>query len=487
MSTTAVGPVAIGVDVGTQGVRVVVARADGTVVARAGTGWALHRGADGRHEQDPAVWWSTLLDVLREVAPHVRGDVLGLAVTSTSGTLVLTDRAGNPLRPAVVWDDTRAVVEAQELAADAAGLEAATGLRLRPSFPLAKLAWLERHEPQVLDAAVHLVHESDWLLHRLGGWHGRPATDPTNALKTGYDPVACAWLPVLAERGWAHRLPHVHPAGTTVGHLAPDVAAATGLPAGLPLVLGMTDANTATLAAGVSRPGHWVSTLGTGLSVKAMATAPVGAPEVGVYSHAHPSGAWLASGTSHTGGGVVTQTFGADQDELLALARAAEDVPVGRCLEWPLVGEGEFFPFWAPRAHGFRVGEPAGPAERFRAMIEGVAVVERLAVQALRDHGAPPVERLVALGGSTRSPLWNRVRASVQGVPLTVLPRTETAVGAALTVVAGVEGDFEGVGDRVVRDARVVEPEAALVAPYAELVARFEEELRARGHLPAAG
>jgi sugar (pentulose or hexulose) kinase len=436
------------------------------------------------HEQEPAQWLEAVIDALAQLSAQLpTARFAGIAVTSTSGTLVLTDAVGVPLRPAIMWDDTRAQSQAEELSALMPDLSAHTGLRVRPSFPLAKLQWLAEQEAELVDRARYVLHESDWLLWQLGT--AGPITDPTNALKTGYDPVAHSWDPLLARRGWLDRLPEVVPAGTIVGALSGIVADRSGIPAGVPLVIAMTDANTASLAAGVVRPGQWSSTLGTGLSIKARATAMVCDGSGAVYSHALPDSGWLISGTVHCGAAALSQLFGTDPQRLVELNKAAALVPAGGSIEYPLVGTGEFFPFWAPKARSFRVGRASLPEERFRSVLEGVAVIERLAFERLQAIGAPSPEMVTIVGGATSSPLWNTIRASVLQRELRTVQHPETAVGAAITVLAAVHSSFADAVEAVVRYGPAVEPEEELVRAYDEFADRYYQELISRSYLVA--
>lgn len=475
--------IAVGVDVGTQGARVLAVTIDGVVVGESAVGWTLRRGHDGLHQQDPMQWLDAVVNALAGATARLEpARLLGISVTSTSGTLVLADSAGFPVRPAIMWDDTRAEREALELLPRTETLERNTGLRLRPSFPLAKLAWLLTHEPAAMRSAAHVLHESDWLLWQLGGLD-HAVTDPTNALKTGFDPVQREWLPLLSELGIRELLPDVVAAGVPVGTLSAAMAARTGLPEGLSLIGAMTDANTATLAAGLFAPGGWSTTLGTGLSIKGRVDRPIADAASGVYSHVHPFGGWLASGTVHTGGGIVTQRFGSDQVELTRLNIEAAAVPPGQTLHYPLAGRGEFFPFWAPHAEEFVVGSPTDRAGGFRAMLEGIAVIERMSFDRMRAAGAPQPSEIVALGGSTKSPLWNLIRASLLEAPIRLRKRADTAYGAAITAAVGSGITPVEVGRHMVHAGTVVHPDVRLVPLYRDVLARYEEEFLRRGYL----
>ena len=483
------GDISIGVDVGTQGVRALAVDLDGIRLARHGVRWPLVRGGDGRHEQVPQHWFEAVIESVRSVVSAIDASrVAGIAITGTSGTLVLVDSGGEALRRAIMWDDTRAQREAEELRGETVQLEEHSGLRLRPSYPLAKLAWLERHDSQIARTARWYLHQSDWLLWRLSGCRGTPVTDPTNALKSGFDPVTHSWIDLLATRGWLQKLPDVVTAGSVAHTLDTDIAALLGLPNGVPLVAAMTDANTATLGAGLHSVGTWSSTLGTGLSIKGRASRPLAAANAGIYSHAHPFGGWLTSGTMQTGGGVVTQRFGSDPVALRLLNAEARTIEPGESLSYPLVGRGEFFPFWAPEATGFAVGQARGQAGEFRAVLEGIAVIEHMAFARLEAMSGQRVEIVNALGGATSSSLWNSIRASVLGRALRVRRDADTALGACITVAVASGLDPAEAMKNMTPVGTLVEPDPSLTGRYADVIDAYRREFEARGYLnPAIG
>ncbi|CQD22913.1 carbohydrate kinase [Mycobacterium lentiflavum] len=470
--------IVLGVDVGSQGARVMAVDWNGTVLGTGSRGWVLHRGAEGRHEQDPRDWLRASREALGEATAEMsapqRQRIAALAVTSTSGTLVLADSYGNPIAPAIMWSDTRAGRQADALADPLADFTERTGLRIRGSFPVAKLAWLAEHDPILLDRAAVICHAGDWLLWQLGV--GKATTDPTNAFKTGYDPTAGAWDPILTTWGLADRLPDIADSATPLGCLDSRLAAQLGLPATVVLTGAMTDANTAMLAAGVVEPGRWLTTLGTGLSIKGVRVDRLIDPTGAVYCHRDPQGHWLPSGTSHCGGAEVTVRFGRELD---SLSKAAEKECPGAMIVYPLPGRGDYFPRWNPAATAFRVGT-ASRAGEFRATLEGIAVIENLAYRRLQELGAQVPDTIVSVGGATRSPLWNTIRASIQGRSLQTMQRPDTAIGAAATAFAALGAPVATVVQQIVHHGPAIEPDAHLHNIYQDLVLRYQQELALR-------
>lgn len=429
--------VVVGIDLATAAVRAVAADARGRIHA---TGEApLPRPVTPRPgwcEQDATAWWPAVVTALSRMADALdrRHSVAAVTVCATSGTVVALDHRGAPMGPALTYADQRAEQEAAVAQAAGAGRWAGLGLRIQPSFGLAKWGWL-LGAGGLGGRAARLAHASDVVVARLVG-HQTP-TDWSTALKSGYDPAAGAWATEATEALGipARLLPDVRAPATPVGEVGAEAAATTGLPPGCPVRLGMTDACASQLAAGAATPGAFVSVLGTTLVLKGVSHGLVTDPSGAVYSHRHPLGWWLPGGASSTGGAALRAGFGGR--DLAALDRQAAGQGPAGCVTYPLVGRGERFPFVAPGAEGFTLGTPAGEVDRYRAALEGVAFVERLGYEHLARLGAPAEPPVAVTGAGSASPVWNRIRATALGAALTARPGATTALGAAILAAAG--------------------------------------------------
>ncbi len=468
-----------GIDVATQDARVVVADTRGRIVASAAAPLPPpSRPGPGRAEQDARAWWPAVAEALRSATGSVAGRIVAVAPTATSGTIVPVDGAGEPLRPALLYDDRRAAAEAER--AQELGRERwdAYGLRIGPSFALPKLAWLAREG--ALAGAARVWSAADLVVARLTA--GDPPTDWSHALKSGYDLVRREWpAEVLEALGVPLTLlPRVGRPASAAGRVSAPAAAETGLPEGCEVRLGMTDGCTAQLAGGAVSPGRFVSVLGTTLVIKGATSEPVRDPSGVVYSHLHPDGYWLPGGASNTGGEALA-AFG----DLRALDAAAEARGPARCVVYPLARAGERFPFLEPAARGFVLGDPADEVEAYRAALEGVALVERLAYDHLAALGAAPEGSIATAGGGSRSRVWNRIRATALCRPL-VVPETPTsAFGAALLAAAGTaHADLAAAAAAMVRNREEVEPDRREEGALRESYGRLGDELRARGWIP---
>ncbi|MDQ3679475.1 MAG: FGGY family carbohydrate kinase [Actinomycetota bacterium] len=432
------GDLVAGVDVATRDVRVAVSDCHGHV--RAFATEALPAPARPRpswSEQDPAVWWPGVVSALRQATDALDGDggrIVSVSVSATSGTVLLADGDGEAMGPALMYDDQRASAEAER--AQEAGRQrwGSLGLVMSSSFGLPKWAWL-LSEGGMGDRARHAWHVSDLVVSKLTG--GPPPTDTSHALKSGYDPLRHRWAEEAMEALGVPMeiLPEVLPPTTSIGSVSPGAASQTGLPTGCQVHLGMTDSCASQMAAGADQPGRFVSVLGTTLAMKGATRELLRDPTGAVYSHWHPDGWWLPGGASNTGGAALRETF--PDADLASLDReAAAHGPAG-CVVYPLIGTGERFPFVQADAEGFRLGSASDEVDAYRATLEGVAFLERLALAHVTALGAELEPPLAVAGAASRSEVWNQVRATVLGVPLVVPERAETSFGACLLAAAG--------------------------------------------------
>ncbi|WP_327404066.1 FGGY family carbohydrate kinase [Streptomyces sp. NBC_01288] len=451
----------LGIDLGTQSVRALLVTADGTVLGAGTAPLTNHR--DGvRHEQDPGEWWEAVCTASRAAIPSLRGrgSIGGLAVCGTSGTVLLTDAQGRPLTRGLMYDDGRAVEEAARVG-------------MQTSWALPKALWL-------LDAygPGRVTHQPDVITAKLTG--EVIPTDSSHALKTGYDAEREAWPPQLAHLGEV--LPKVVRPGTRLGEVCRTAAEATGIPAGTPVIAGMTDGCAAQIASGALRSGAWNSVLGTTLVLKGASASPVRDDAGVVYNHRAPDGSWLPGGASSVGAGALP--VGPDPSEMDI--RAAEYEPSG-ALTYPLSSPGERFPFVAPQATAFTLGKPASEADGWAGVLQGVAFTERLCLDYLHYLGAPIDGPLTFTGGAARSAYWNQLRADILARPARVPEQIEPALGMAVLAAYGTGTGgiaLSDVADRMVRIRTVLEPRASHTARFIEPYARLVDELETRGWLP---
>ena len=410
------GPLFIGVDVGTSGVRVVCVDQDletqASVAVRFGTG-------DNRRQ--PALWWQATVQLLSEIVSKVEiARVQAIAVDGTSGTMLAVDEAGSPLGNALLYNDVcKDENTLSRIDASAPPDSAARGA----NSALARAMTLTDKYPQ----AFCVVHEADWIAFKLSGVLG--VSDENNSLKTGYDPLARTWPDWIADTGFSSSLlPRVIAAGDYIGSISQSAARSTGLPLHVNVVAGTTDGCASFLATGAACSGDAVTALGTTMTIKLLCDKPVSAPEFGVYSH-RIGNRWLAGGASNTGGKVLAAYF--SDEQLSKLSSQLDSTHLLNLDYYPLTGKGERFPINNPQLAPRLTPRPKNDAHFLQAILEGIADIEHLAYNTLENLGAPAVTSIRTVGGGASNAVWNDIRQQTLGAPFLDSLSSEAAVGTA--------------------------------------------------------
>jgi sugar (pentulose or hexulose) kinase len=379
-----------------------------------------------------------------------------------------------------MYDDTRAVEEARQVNNAGAAIWASLGYyRMQPAWALPKLLWLVRTYPNLIPAA-RLAHQTDFINWQLIG-HEIP-TDMSTALKTGYDLIKESWPhEVLVMLGVPEEiLPAVVLSGTQLGTVCAEAAAVTGIPQGTPVIAGMTDGCAAQIGAGALNIGNWNSVLGTTLVLKGVTNQLIRDPDGVVYSHRSPDGGWLPGGASSTGAGVLSKYFpGRDLNALSAQAAAREPTSI---VAYPLISRGERFPFTAPDAEGFFLGEPGDEIDLYAALLQGVAFIERLCFDYLDMLGAPIHGELRLTGGGARSRYWCQLRADVLDRQVSLPENAEAALGMAV-LAASTGRRVAEVAAEMVRVREVIDPRPDRIGLFGAPYIRLINELERRGWL----
>ena len=422
------GELCLGIDIGTNGARMIAVDGEGHVVARAVQPMAPPERQAGRAEQDPQIWWQAVLRAFALLSGEIDlSRVRRIAVDGTSGTFLLLDETGNPRGPGIMYNDARGGAAAARIAAVAPGDSGAHGA----TSALARLMAVRDADE---DARVlPVLHQADWIAGRLAGRFG--VSDENNALKMGYDPVARAWPGWIESLGVARALlPEVRPPGALLGPVAPAMARLTGLSPRAEIRIGTTDGIAAFLATGAASIGDAVTSLGTTLVVKVLAEQPVYDVGSGVYSH-RLGERWLAGGASNSGGAALLAHFTAERIAQLTPSLTPER-PTGLHY-YPLPAKGERFPMRDPEKSFEIARRPADDAVFLQALLEGIAEVEALGYRRLAALGAPAPRRVLTVGGGARNEAWTRIRSRSLGVPVNMAVETETAYGTALLALHG--------------------------------------------------
>ncbi|OGU49327.1 MAG: carbohydrate kinase [Hydrogenophilales bacterium RIFOXYA1_FULL_63_33] len=412
----------LGIDFGTSGARSCVIDAEGGIVAEDKRDF----GALDDYER-AGIWREALWDLVASLPPPIRTQLSDIALDGTSGTILACDEELSPRHPPLLYNDDRAVEEARLIAKTATPGHPAAAV----TSGLAKVLWLKKRLG--LTGARLYLNQADWLSGLLTGRVGM--TDYHNALKMGLDLDALKWPDWVEYLADVDYLPVPIAPGARLATVSRPRARYLGINPGCMVHAGTTDSIAAFLAAGVTRSGDAVTSLGSTLVLKLLSDTPVESTGHGIYSHWFGS-RWLAGGASNAGGAVLRQFF--DDRQLAALSESI-DPAVASPLDYvPLPKPGERFPVNDPSLAPRLAPRPADAAEFLHGLLESLARIEARGYGLLAELGATPVGRVDTAGGGARNPVWTRIRERLLGVPVARAAHTEAAYGAALLARDGV-------------------------------------------------
>jgi xylulokinase len=428
-----------GVDCSTQATKVlVVDPEDGSIAA---TGRAAHQvtGTGGARETHPDVWWEALRHALAETG-HA-GELAAISIAGQQHGLVVTGEDSTPLRPAVLWNDTRSAPDAAKLR-DEMGAEwwaERVGVVPVPSFTVTRWAWLRRTEPEVAERtrAIRLPH--DWLTERLSG---RGATDRGDASGTGWWSTRDeSYLDDVLSLGQIEldraMLPEVLGPFEVAGTVHAPVAAELGLSEGTLVGPGTGDNMGAALGLGLA-PGEPVISLGTsGTAYAAMSERTVD-PSGLIAGFADASGGFLPLAATLN----CTQAVDRVAQWLELEREAVADSTEATVLPYL---DGERTPN-LPRAAGTVAGlrHDTTREELLLAAYEGAAasLVEALQLMAGMGSGLSADAPVVLVGGGARGRAWQRTVARLASRPVQVPDAEElVALGAAAQAASCLSGE----------------------------------------------
>lgn len=419
----AIDPIYVGIDLGSSSCRAVAIDSRGEILAQANAPVPLPVKQDAQVTQDPLIWWKAVSACLGQLMKQVdTARITSLAVNGTSGTLLLTDAKGVPVTPALMYNDARALDEAESLLTQADPKSGAHGA----SSSLAKLMWLIGRNMD--KKAAHALHQADWISGMLTGQFGH--SDYNNCMKLGYDAERLEWPGWMGSLGVSPSLlPKVHRPGEEIGKLSAEMAKNLGLKPDTRVLAGTTDGVASFLAAGASQSGHGVTSLGSTLVLKILSDKPVFAAEHGVYSH-RLGKHWLVGGASNSGGAVLLQYFSLEQ--LRDLTPQLNPDQLTGLEYYPLPGPGERFPINDPNMQPILEPLPGDSVTFLQGILEGIAGIEAHGYQLMHKLGAPKLKELRTTGGGAQNPAWTRIREQIIGVPLKPARSEQAAYGMAL-------------------------------------------------------
>jgi D-xylulose kinase len=440
-------------DLGTTALKCALHDLHGSVLAKAAVEYELITPDADSVEMEVETYWKAFKSALGKVLKDSGvnpANIRALGVSAQGETLILADKDGNPLRPAIVWLDNRAQQEANSLA-DKFGHQHAyeiTGqVKLVPTWPASKILWIKNHEPQIFKKTARFLLLEDYFLHRLTGEYVCEGSLVTSTCYWNFR-THNWWPEMLDELGISSsQLPEIRESGETVGKLRKDIVEELGLDPGTLVCTGALDQACGAIGVGNIQPGIFSENTGAALaicaSVKQATLDPAG--QMPCHYHGLPGLYMLHTFTS---GGIVLRWFrdefaqmeitvgktsGLDAYDLLGAEAAL--VPAG-CEGLVMLPhlQGAMAPEANPAAkgvfYGFTLRHSRGHFTR--AIMEAVCFIVRRNIEVIEGIGVP-VKEIRSLGGGARSAIWKQIEADITGRPVLTTTNEEAAtLGAAI-------------------------------------------------------
>ncbi|MBK8446363.1 MAG: xylulose kinase [Micropruina sp.] len=475
-------PLVIGVDSSTTSTKAIVVDASGTVLAQGKAEFAMSTPKVDHYEQDPRDWWRStdraVAEAVGALTPDQRGRISHLCATIQRQSFALVDDAGEPLRPGILWLDGRAAEQVRRFGTE--HIHQLTGFQPDVTPSVYKIAWLNDHEPEVLQRAHKVVGVHAYLVHAMTGrWIDSAAAADSLGL---FDMANLTWSDeMLGHAGLREeQLCELVPAASVIGPIDPAITRAWGLDQEVQLVAACGDGQAAALGVGAIGLDEAYLNMGTALvagvhspgyeHADVFRTDAAGIPGQYVLEIVQNSGAYLAGWFREKLGDPALQ---GRPDPALDEAAAAVRPGCGGLVTLPYWNAVQS-PFWNPIAHGAIVGLAGsyGRAELYRSTLEGLSVEMSRNLDGLQRTTGVPLTRVTAVGGGQRSPLWRRIMTDAIGLPLTESPTEEvSAMGAAVMAMAATDqyASLQDAAKAMAEHGATTEPDETTHRIYQEL------------------
>ena len=437
----------MGVDAGTHGVRVGITDDQGQFIAMHEVEHPTEYPVPGRAEQNAEHWWvglkEALRDCLNEITEEQRKNIVSGCVCATSSTVVPVNEDINPLSPAILWMDNRAVDQADRINATKHPVLKYCGDADSPEWMIPKVLWIKENQKDIYNRSYKIIEQLDYLNYKLCG-----------VLSSSICQATCKWNYVESEGGYQKdfmeaigledyeekMVTRVDKIGTYLGKISPEFAREFDLNPDMIIVQGGVDAHMAMFGLNVIVPNKIGVIMGTSLD-------------------------WY-------------QNNFYQGDSYETIIRQAEEIPIG-CDGLVALDffQGNRTPYKTARAKGVYYGLKLThtKAHLYRALLEAVAFGTANIIKNFDDQGYP-VNTLIGCGGVTKNRLWMQIISDVTGKPIIVNKELQAGVlgcGVVAAASALYEGDFQKAADEMVHTDVKIEPNMENHKKYEKIFTKY--------------
>ncbi len=472
----------LGIDLGTSAVKTCLMNEQGHIVDEASYSYKLYHEKPGYSEQQPKDWVAGVTQTIQEIVSRFSDDVAEIVGISYSGQmhgLVLLDEAGNVLRPAILWNDTRTTAQCAQII-KLVGKEKLLSITKNPAlegFTLPKLLWVKEHEPEIFSKAKYFLLPKDYVRYVM-----------TNKMHMERSDAAGTLLLNIEKKDWSAEVaeavgidiamcPPLIDATTEVGTITTQFAAKTGLYAMTKVYGGGADNACGAIGSGIVKSGKSMVSIGTSgvlLSYEEAADKDF-AGNVHYFTHA-VTDAYYTMGVTLSAGHSLSwfkETFAKNSsfDELL---QEAEEIRAGSngLLYTPyLVGERTPYADSNIRASFIGMDAAHTRAHFTKAVLEGITFSLRDTLEIFRASGKD-INEIISIGGGAKNPLWLQMQADIFNATIYKLQNEQgPSIGACMIALvgSGLAASFEEAVEKCVAIGEKFEPNRGNVKVYEEI------------------
>lgn len=430
----------LGIDLGTTGCKVILLNANGKILDKGYAEYPILSPQPGYAEQDPEAWWGAVCQITRELTRRnieaVRR-IIGIGICGQMHTQVYLDQHQNIVRPAITWMDQRSqpiVAELRKNDDTQRLIFKNTANFATNTYTAPKVAWVKRFQPEIFNGTAKILIAKDFIKYKMTG---EMITDFSDAAGTlFFDVVKKRWSQEMFDLFAIERdlMPEVSQSAVIIGQITQEASAATGLPAGIPVINGCADHTAHALGSGIYRAGQTTMQIGTSGAINACTDKPVVDPlyRAACWNYCLED-RWVTLGLTQTAGKSLdwfkaafdqnssSQVFSLYEQEIAKVPDGCEDL-----IYLPYL-MGERSPHWDPYARGvfFGISLNHHKYHFVKAVLEGVAFSLRQNLEIVESLGIG-IDSLKLLGGASKSLEWKGILAKVLNKKIVTSPVEET-------------------------------------------------------------
>ncbi len=407
-------------------------------------------------EQNPNDWWRAVCDStkkLLEKSNISNSSIISVCFSAQMMGCLIIDKFGKPIRPMIIWADTRASME-EEMMNNKIGKKRGyeiTGHRLSASYSGAKLLWIKNNEPENYNKADKMLHAKDYIIYKL-----------TGEIVTDYSDASGTNLLDINNKSWSEEiineldinknlLPTIYPSTHIAGKIKSDVAREIGLLEGTPVVIGGGDGSCACVGAGVVSEGKAYNVIGSSSWISFASKKPLLDTEMRTFNWIHldenyytPCGTMQAAGLSYkwykdlfADSIIKSNDSSKDIYQILNESALLSKEGANGLLFLPYL-LGERSPLWNANAKGAFIGLSMTTTKNdmVRAVLEGVGYNLKIILEILES--LKPLENIIMIGGGAKGREWVQILADIWQKNLSIPKYLEEATSMGAAICGGI-------------------------------------------------